>query len=386
MNEPFALTGARVLLDGRFCDGVSVVVASGRIHQILKDSGLPSDLEKLDLNGCYLIPGMIDLQVNGAAGCMMNVNPTLEGLKDMELQLLREGTTGFLAAVPTSSDRMCRKVFRLLHAYRKSALGNLLGLHMEGPYLNPQSKGAHKARLIRKATMDHARWMCQASEGQMRLMTLAPELQDPEILDYLENQNVSLSLGHSAASYLQARDFLLGALKRPRSVTHLFNAMPSIGHRGEVGPIPAIMELIPFSSVVADGHHVAWSVLRLAWKSLGSSLTLVTDRQTVTQGVDCPYYDAGDYFALRGSDGKGKTLSGAKLTMLEAVRNLHEKVGVPLEQAVKAATLNPARILCMEQRVGRIAPGLDADLVAFDSGFHIRKVFFKGVETALSES
>ena len=113
MNEPFALTGARVFLDGRFCDGVSVVVASGRILQILKDSGLPSDLEKLDLNGCYLIPGMIDLQVNGAAGCMMNVNPTLEGLKDMELQLLREGTTGFLAAVPTSSDGMCRKVFRL---------------------------------------------------------------------------------------------------------------------------------------------------------------------------------------------------------------------------------------------------------------------------------
>jgi N-acetylglucosamine-6-phosphate deacetylase len=200
------------------------------------------------------------------------------------------------------------------------------------------------------------------------MMTIAPELQDQEVIDYLHDHGVILSSGHSNASYEQGKSFLNNPIP---AVTHLFNAMPQMHHR-EPGYIPAIFEEKPYASIVADGIHVDFAMVRLAKRELGNRLFLITDAVTAATEGTYQHQLKGDRYVM--PDG---TLSGSCLTMLKAAANCVNHVGIGLAEAINMASLYPAQLAKLSKK-GKVAAGYDADLVVFNEGFEVQGTVFKG--------
>ena len=204
--------------------------------------------------------------------------------------------------------------------------------------------------------------------GVIKMITIAPELQDQEVIDYLHNQGIIISSGHSNATYQEGKSFLN---KPVQAVTHLYNAMPQMHHR-EPGYIPAIFEEKPYASIVADGIHVDFAMVRLAKRELGDKLFLITDAVAAASEGTYHHQFKGDRYVM--PDG---TLSGSVLTMLKAVENCVKHVGIGLAEAINMASLYPARLAKMDQK-GRIAPGFDADMIIFNADFEVQGTVFKG--------
>ena len=286
----------------------------------------------------------------------------------MENDLISQGTTGFFATISTNTDEIIEQTIHVCRSYRDQRRGNFLGLHLEGPFLNPIRRGAHNADFIKKASLPLVRKWLDLADGVIKMMTVAPELQDAEVIDFLHRSGVILSSGHSNATYAEGKHFLNKPIP---AVTHLYNAMPPMHHR-DPGYIPAIFEERPFTSIVPDGIHVDFVMGRLAKRQLGDRLFFITD--SVTETVRGPYQHrfTGDRYVL--PDG---TLSGSCLTMLKCVSNGVEKMGIGLAESVNMASLYPAQLAGLNK--GRIAPGYDADLTAFDSQFQPRATFLAGV-------
>jgi len=201
-------------------------------------------------------------------------------------------------------------------------------------------------------------------------MTIAPELQDREVIDYLHQQGIILASGHSDATYAEAKAFLNNPV---RAVTHLFNAMPQMHHRAP-GIIPAIFEEKPYTGIVADGVHVDYAMIRLAKRELGDKLYLVTD--AVTTSTEGFYHHAfkGDHYEMQPHG----TLSGSCLTLLKAVQNCVEYADISLAEAINMASLYPA-LLLGEAKKGKIEKGYDADMVIFNDQFEVKGTIFKGI-------
>jgi len=369
----FSLTNGSVITGGEILQKKSVIVKDDKIVDIVDQSSLPNDIEQIDLGGNYLAPGFIDVQVNGAGGAFFGGAPTADGLGIMEKALLKEGTTGFLVTAATNTFDVYKQMTQYAHNHRKEALGNYLGLHLEGPYINPRSKGAHPIGLIKKATLDEVKTLVELGHGEIRVMTMAPELQPEEIIQYLDRQGIVISIGHSAATYDEAMHFLTG---RKRMATHLYNGMLPMHHRYP-GLIPAIFRARPFTGIVVDGIHVSYPMVRLAKQVLGDSLMLVTDAVTACKTGAYQHTLRNDHYVTVGADGK-ETISGSALSMLKAVQNCVEHVDISLAEAVNMASLYPAQSIGLANRIGQIKKGFDADFIVFNSNFQVSKVCLKG--------
>ena len=194
----------------------------------------------------------------------------------METDLLNQGTTGFFATIGTNTNDIVEIGIAAAKKYREYCKGNFLGIHLEGPYLNPAKKGAHPEKYIKKATLEEVKGWIEQADGVIKMMTIAPELQDQEVIDYLHQNGVILSSGHSNATYAEGKAFLNKPIP---AVTHLYNAMPQMHHR-EPGYIPAIFEEKPYTSVVADGIHVDFAMIRLAKRELGNKSSLTASARS----------------------------------------------------------------------------------------------------------
>jgi N-acetylglucosamine-6-phosphate deacetylase len=362
-----------VVTGGRLFQHKAVIVRDAKIAEVVDENELPADSVRIDLEGDYLAPGLIDVQLNGAGGCFFGGNPTPDGLDVMERATMQQGTTGFLATASTNTIELFRKMIRMAVDYRPKAKGNYLGLHLEGPYISPLSRGAHPTELIRKATVDEVRDLVELSKGEVKVITMAPELQSEEVIRYLDSVGVLISIGHSAASYDEAMHFLTG---KKRLATHLYNGMQPMHHR-KPGLIPAIFRAKPFTGIVADGIHVSFPMVRLAKQVLGESLVLITDGATPCTVGAYKHTFKGDRYVTVGPDGK-ETLSGSALTMLKAVQNSVDHVDIPLAEAINMATLYPAQALGMEDHLGQIRSGYDANIIVFDRDFKLKRVYFQG--------
>jgi len=316
-------------------------------------------------------PGFVDLQVNGFGGVDFLDADTAAYARAGEA-LLETGVTAYLPTLITSPED------QILAAMQEVPLGEsrprILGMHLEGPFLSPNRLGTHEASARRdpdRALLDRL-----LDAGPVRLMTLAPELRGAEaLIDRLLARGVAVSLGHSDATAAQAN----AAFDRGvRSVTHLFNAMRPFLHRdpGIVGAALARDDVVV--SIILDGIHLAPETALVAWRAAGGRLALVTDAITAA-GVADGSYSFGNLDVhvhegtVRGPDG---VLAGSVLTMIEAVRNLHA-LGVPLEDALAAASSTPARVLG-DRSLGRIGLGLPADLVVLDDRLEIERVLVGG--------
>jgi N-acetylglucosamine-6-phosphate deacetylase len=368
-----ALANIEIISSGKRLRDKVILVSNGKIVDIVDStSSLPHDAVVMDLKGNFALPGLIDLQIYGSGGMLFGGNPTVEALERMEQNLCEQGVTGFLATIATNTDAVVAEGIRAALTERSSNLGNCWGLHLEGPYLNPAKRGAHPAELIQVPTTSSVEQLLNSSQGCVKMMTVAPERMDKEVLDCIASYGIVLSAGHSNATYEEGKGFLTPPTSI-RTVTHLFNAMPTLHHR-DLGFTLAVLEDRPFASIVADGIHVAYPMIRLAKQHLAEKLFLITDAVTdTTEGIYPHILHSGDRYVM--PDG---TLSGSALTLMKAMQNCVNHCDIALEEAVNMATLYPAQVLRVDDRKGKLEIGYDADICIMSPDFRNVCTFIGG--------
>ncbi|NII85983.1 MULTISPECIES: N-acetylglucosamine-6-phosphate deacetylase [unclassified Pedobacter] len=336
------------------------------------DGAIISDIIKSSNreNGQSLVvPGLIDLQIYGAGGRLFSADPTVESLTIMEDDLLKKGTTGFLACMATNSPEVFNECIKVAKEHR-SAAKNCLGLHLEGPFLNPKRLGAHVPAFVRKASLDEVKKLIDFGDGVIKMMTIAPELQDEGVIEYLLDNGVVISLGHSNATFEEAT---AAYNKGIQTTTHLFNAMSPIHHREPGIPTAVFNHNKAMASIIADGQHVDFEVIKFAQKILKERLFLITDAVTACSTGPYQHIEKENKFVM--PDG---TLSGSSLTMLEAVKNCVLHCGIALNDAIKMGTLYPAKLIGIENLTASIEIGHQANLLIIDDNLNLKEVVFKG--------
>jgi len=363
-----ALHNLQLISDGYIARSKAILIGGDKIIEVIDEAAIPQNIETINLNGANVAPGLIDLQVYGSGGKLFGGKHQADALQQMESDFIAQGTTGFFATLGTNTPEIFEEAIAAAKTYHDTCAGNFLGLHLEGPFLNPLRKGAHSEKLIRKSSLAEVQRWIENGSGVIKMITIAPELQDQEVINYLNDHGVILSSGHSNATYQQGKSFLNNPIK---AVTHLYNAMPQMHHR-EPGYIPAIFEEKPYTSIVADGIHVDFAMIRLAKRELGDKLFLITDAVTTTTNGTYQHQLKGDRYVM--PDG---TLSGSCLTMLKAVQNCVEYCGIGLAEAINMASLYPAQLASLPKN-GKIEAGFDADLIIFNDAFEVQATLFKG--------
>ncbi|EJN6827330.1 N-acetylglucosamine-6-phosphate deacetylase [Vibrio cidicii] len=372
----YALTNCKIYTGSDVLSEHALIIDNGLIKAVLPTSDLPQEIEQKDLAGANVSPGFIDLQLNGCGGVMLNDEITADTMQIMHKANLKSGCTSFLPTLITSSDADMRAAITAARDYHAQYQNQSLGLHLEGPYLNVMKKGIHSVDYIRNSDNEMIDFIC-ANADIVAKVTLAPELNDPEHIEKLTQAGIVVSIGHTNATYTEARKGFEAGIT---FATHLFNAMtPMVGREpGVVGAIYDTPEV--YAGIIADGFHVDYANIRIAHKIKGEKLVLVTDA-TAPAGADM------DYFIFVGKkvyyrDGKcvdeNGTLGGSALTMIEAVQNTVEHVGIALDEALRMATLYPAKAIGVDDRLGRIKKGMIANLAIFDRDFKVKATVVNG--------
>ncbi|MEZ9470278.1 N-acetylglucosamine-6-phosphate deacetylase [Vibrio lentus] len=372
----YALSNCKIYTGSDVLTDHAVVIENELIKKVCPISELPEGIEVRDLDGANLSPGFIDLQLNGCGGVMLNDEITADTMQIMHKANLKSGCTSFLPTLITSSDEDMRAVITAAREYHNQYQNQSLGLHLEGPYLNVAKKGIHSVDHIRKSDSEMIELICENSDLVAKV-TLAPELNDPEHIERLRKAGVVVSIGHTNATYAEARQGFESGIS---FATHLFNAMtPMVGREpGVVGAIYDTPEV--YAGIIADGFHVDYANIRIAHKIKGEKLVLVTDA-TAPAGADMEYFIfVGKKVYYR--DGKcvdeNGTLGGSALTMIEAVQNTVEHAGIALDEALRMATLYPATAIGVESKLGRIKKGMVANLAVFDRDFNVKATVVNG--------
>ncbi|MNK30003.1 N-acetylglucosamine-6-phosphate deacetylase [compost metagenome] len=338
---------------------------------------IKANQDTLKVEAKYLVPGFIDLQIYGAGGKLFSAEPTIENIRIIEDRLLQEGTTSFLICLATNTPEVFNQCISIIKEYRNEAR-NCLGLHLEGPFINPEKRGAHVKEYIRKASLDEIKQLLDFGDGTIKMMTLAPELQDEKVIQYLLDHHVIVSLGHSSATFEQATKAYNQGIQ---TTTHLFNAMSPLQHRAPGIPTAVFNHPTAMASIIADGLHVDFEVVNIAAKMMKERLFLITDAVTECNSGPYQHHAVDGKFVM--PDG---TLSGSAMTMLRSIKNCIEHCGVSLADAINMATYYPAKLIKKENEIGQLAVNAEANFVVLDEEMNIAQVFYKGTEIKLNKA
>lgn len=350
--------------------GKAVLVKEGRIEGIVPKSDIPAGYRQQELPGYLLAPAFMDLQIYGGNGKLFSAELTTDSLDAVYEYCLQGGCTQFLITMATTSIEKMLNGIEAVRNYQAGGGKGLLGIHLEGPYINPAKKGAHIEKFIKKPVLEEIRLLLDKGKGVFRMMTLAPEQCDPKLIDMLQQHNVIVSAGHSNATYEQAID---GFYQGIPVATHLFNAMSPLQSR-QPGMVGAIYDHNDVRcSIVCDGIHVDYASVRISKKIMKDRLFFITDAVAEVSYGEYTHVFGGDRYTL--ADG---TLSGSSLTMLKAVRNGMEKAGIPLPEALRMAALYPASVMGLEKKWGSIQPGAQADFILLDEQLNLLQVIVEG--------
>ncbi|MFQ5609208.1 MAG: N-acetylglucosamine-6-phosphate deacetylase [Woeseiaceae bacterium] len=372
-----ALGNGRVFTGTMTIEGVAVLIDGDEIADLLPEDQLTADMETVDLGGGLLIPGFIDLQVNGGGGLLFSETPTIAAIDAIGASHRAFGTTSFLPTVISSSLATMKNARdAVVEAVHEPGSG-VIGIHFEGPCLNPRRKGVHDEKLLSSPT-EKLIDIVLGQEVAPTLMTVAPEMTSAKTIRRLVASGVTVAIGHSDASYEQTRAALdAGAT----GFTHLFNAMSPLRSRdpGVVGA--ALDDVSSFCGVIADGHHAHWASLRIAISAKPTGkVFLVTDAMSAV-GTDAKEFQLyGEN--VRIENGRCETsagvLAGSNLNMAQAVRNATGHLGVTVEEAIRMATTYPARFAGIDSLYGSIERGKKANLVLVDDGLRVLRVWERG--------
>ncbi len=356
---------------------INLLISDGKIIEVGEINDKNCDI--IDGKGLIISPGLIDVHIQGAGGVDILDNNE-DKLKLMSNTLAKLGTTGFLATTVVKKDINNEHLKKVSNLFNKELNGaTILGTHLEGPFINKDKKGGIDAASIFEFTEDRLNEILEASGITLKMMTIAPELPQSDLLiKLLKNANVIPSLGHTDADYYITLDCFN---KGVNHVTHLCNAMNPLKHR-EPGPIPAIINNGNVScQIISDGHHIHPGMIKFLYKTLGiDNIVLITDGIQAMGLPDGRYvYNGREYTSLEGAakydDG---TLIGSSFPLIKIVKKFIEFTGCSLSEAITAASYNPAKVLGITNSKGSLEVGKDADLILFDEQFDVKHVFIHG--------
>jgi N-acetylglucosamine-6-phosphate deacetylase len=373
-----ALVNARVLADGGILDDRAVLVDGERIVGVVaandpRCQGAARD----DLGGRLLLPGFLDTQVNGGGGVLFNAEPTVDAIRAIGEAHRRFGTTGFLPTLISDDLDVVARALDAVRAAMEAGVPGVLGIHIEGPYLNVARKGVHSSEKLRGLDESAIGLLTSLRRGKT-LVTLAPEMTTPAIISKLASAGVVVSAGHTNATYGEIRTALEHGLT---GFTHLFNAMSQLTGRapGVVGA--ALDDPGSWCGIIVDGKHVDPAVLRIALRcKRHDRFMLVTDAMPSVGAAEKSFSLQGRMISVADGvlvDEEG-TLAGSDTDMASTVRNAVELLGLGLPEAVRMASRYPAEFLGLGGELGRIAPGYRASLVLVDDELRVQATWIDG--------
>jgi N-acetylglucosamine-6-phosphate deacetylase len=378
-HGPHAVLGHRIFDGRRWHAAAAVLIEDSRIRGLAAPGEVPGDWPQRRLpDGALLAPGFIDLQVNGGGGILLNDDPTPEGMRAIARAHRRYGTTACLPTLITDSRPQTQAAI----AAARTAAGNdgVLGLHLEGPFISPARPGIHRADRIAAPHLSDLEWLADLAGAGRSLVTLAPERLPNGFLTRLAAAGIRVSVGHSEATAAVVMRAVADGLT---GITHLFNAMPPFAGRepGIIGAAFAEQGLT--AGIIMDGIHVDPISVRAAFAAKGAdAMALVTDAMPSVGASLTQFKLMGRTISL--SQGRlaarDGTLAGAHLDMASAVRNAVRLAKLPLDDALRAASLTPARFLGLERERGVLVCGARADMVALTPGLEVIGTWVGGVE------
>jgi N-acetylglucosamine-6-phosphate deacetylase len=378
-----ALINGRVLGDDGLVEGQCVLVENGRILDLIPESDPRCrNAQRHDLGGHLLLPGFIDSQVNGGGGVLFNDAPSVETIHAIGRAHRKFGTTGFLPTLISADlDVVARAIAAVQHAIQTGVPG-VLGIHIEGPFLNVARKGVHDPAKLRELDTSAVGLLTSLCGGKT-LVTLAPEMTTPEIIQRLFKAGVIVSAGHTNATYAEIATALRHGL---RGFTHLFNAMSQLTGRepGVVGA--ALDDCNSWCGIIVDGEHTDPVVLRIALRCKPHNrFMLVTDAMPSVGTNSTSFNLQGRKITVSGMvcvDEDGR-LAGANIDMASCVRNAIRLLQLPLPEAVRMASRYPAEFLGLAHETGRIRPGYRANLVLADEDLNVLETWIEGKPSAV---
>ncbi len=383
-NKRIIIINGTIITPFHLVSGKAIIVEKGRFKEIVNKEELSTatltEAEVIEAKDKFIVPGYIDIHIHGGGGSDV-MDGDYEAVNQIAITHSRFGTTAFLPTTMTmSKDKIIRSLRSICKAAKKGTAGaEILGIHMEGPYINPEKKGAQKEEDIKKISVEEFLEFNQASGNLIRLVTIAPEMPGAiDLIKYLYKQGIIASVGHSNATYVQTRAGIQAGLSH---VTHTFNAMRGLHHRepGVVGAALTSPELTV--EVIADGIHIHPIVLKILTKIKdGEKIVLITDAMRAA-GLKEGTYDLGgqEVIVTKGQARlKDRTLAGSVLTMDKAVKNMVTKVGIPLPKAIQMASFNPAKSIGVDDKKGSLEPGKDADIVILNKNLEAELTMVAG--------
>jgi N-acetylglucosamine-6-phosphate deacetylase len=338
----------------------AIIAEDDIIQQVVGKESIPGRANIINYPHGFLAPAFIDIQIYGAYGSLLSVQPSAETLEKMYQYCKAGGSAYFQPTVATNSYEVFYNCIDAVRDYRDKGGKGVIGLHVEGPWINKAKKGAHIEKFIHSPTIAQAKNLLEYGRDIITMITIAPEVCSAEVIDLIHSYGVIVSAGHSNATFDEAND---GFGKGITAATHLYNAMSPLLHRAP-GMVGAVMNHSHvMSSIVPDGYHVDFAALSIAKKVMKERLFFITDAVTETSEGPYPHTLEGDKYVSNG------ILSGSALTMAKSVKNSVQKAGIDLSEALRMASLYPARVMRLDHQLGRIAKGYKAEFVAMNNDY-----------------
>jgi N-acetylglucosamine-6-phosphate deacetylase len=322
-----------------------------------------------------VIPALIDIQIYGAFGRLLSEYPTVDTVQKIARYSLEGGARYFQPTIASQSKEIIYQAIDCVRKYIDEGRQGCIGLHLEGPWINTNKRGAHDQNIVHSPTLEEVKEILDYGKNVISMITIAPERCDETILQYINDQNIIISIGHSDATYQEA----LQSFPFIPVATHLFNAMSAFQHRspGLVGAVLNHDSIM--SSIVVDGYHVDWAAIQIAKKIMKDRLFCITDAvtETNTGAYQHQLVEEGDRYESHG------ILSGSALTQLKSIRNLVDQVGLELGEAIRMCSVYPARILNNKTKkrkndnqtiTGRIVAGESTEFICVDGNLNLLKV------------
>jgi N-acetylglucosamine-6-phosphate deacetylase len=357
MIEQSIYTADKIFTGEEWLYNHSIIIENETIVDVLPTSSINHSNNQQTFN--TLVPAFIDIQIYGAGSKLFSVYPTTDALQNLYEYCVSSGTHFFMPTVATNTSQVFYNCIDAIRNYWQQGGKGCMGLHIEGPWINPAKRGAHIENLIHPPTIEEVKTLLDYGKDVIKIITLAPEVCAIEIIALIKSCGITISAGHSNISYSQAMQCF--DENNVTAITHLYNAMSGLQHRepGLVGAAfnhPAIM-----ASIIPDGHHVDFAAIKIAKQMMGNRLFVITDAVTQTNEGYYPHQLAGDKYE------SNHILSGSALTMTQAVQNLVTYCDVELEEALRMCSLYPAKMLGLDKQLGKIEKGYNAHFIEWVS-------------------